>query len=309
MRMRAYTHYITTICLLLFISANAQSTHSSFSFSVKVFGKGKPMLFIPGQTGDGEETYSTTVKHYEANYKCYVITLAGFAGQPASKRDSDLLKGQRDELIEYMKEQHLKKPILIGFSFGGVLALWMECTAPDLFGKLVDIDGVPFEAAVENPRINKDSLLDSVKANLEYWRTRTPAQIAHGDSAYHSPQDMKEGFEYLKKLVTDTAKISLILKWDVASDYKATWVMVNEINALDLRDNVANIQSPILVLGSWVGWDIIKTKEQAEKAYAKQFVKAKHCRIVFSDHGKHFLMWDDYDWYINQIDKFLAEKN
>jgi len=208
--------------LLISFWLPAQKTGAFYSFGVKVFGKGKPMILIPGLKGDGAETYATTIKHYESHYKCYVITLAGFAGQPASDRDSDLLMGQRDELIEYVKQQHLNKPVLVGFSFGGVLALWMACTAPDLFGKLIDIDGVTFEAAIENPHINKDSLLGSDKANLAYWKTRTPAQVAHGDSVYHSAKSMKEAYEYLKRLVTDTSKIPLILEWDVASNYKAT---------------------------------------------------------------------------------------
>ncbi len=106
-------------------------------------------------------------------------------------------------------------------------------------------------------------------------------------------------------MISDTAQIPQVMAWDRASNLKATWLMLCEMEELDLRDDVAKIQSPILVLGSWVGWDSLKTKKLVEAAYTRQFAKAKDCRIVFSEQGKHFLMWNDYDWYINEIDQFL----
>ncbi len=158
----------TILSSVISIISFAHPSTNHYSFGVKIIGQGKPMILIPGLKGDGFATYATTVQHYKDHYKCYIITLAGFAGQLASSRDSDLLKGQRDELIAYVKEQHLNKPILVGFSFGGVLALWMETTAPDLFGKLVDIDGVPFEEAIEKPNLNIDSLRDTIQKDYHY---------------------------------------------------------------------------------------------------------------------------------------------
>jgi pimeloyl-ACP methyl ester carboxylesterase len=299
--------YLITAFLLLEFWVDAQTTQTPFSFGVKIFGKGQPMILIPGLKGDGPATYATTIKHYEDHYKCYVITLAGFAGQPASKRDSGLLKGQRDELIRYVKEQHLNKPVLVGFSFGAVLALWMESTAPDLFGKVIDIDGVPFDAALEEPDINIDSLQQATKKSYQKVLLISNERIVHFDSVRHTEKDKKEAFEELKNLITDTTKIPQVIEWDIVSDIKATALMSLEMDTLDLRNAVANIKSPILVLGSWEGYDIIKSKEEAEKDYSFEFKKAKQCKIIFSEHGKHFLMWDDYDWYINAIDDFLAK--
>ncbi len=294
--------------LFLYVSSLAQTSSTPFSFGVKIYGQGKPMILIPGLNGDGPATYATTVAHFKDHYKCYVITLAGFAGQPASQRDSELLKGQRDELICYVKEQHLNKPVLVGFSFGGVLALWMETTAPDLFGKLVGIDGVPFEDAIEKPNLNIDSLRDTIRQDYDYIRTFTPQQMAHRDSVRHSPKNEKAAFEFLKSMISDTTQIQQVMDWDRATNLKASWLMQYEMETLDMRDDVAKIQSPILVLGSWIGWDSLKTKELVEAAYKKQFAKAKNCKIVFSEQGKHFLMWNDYNWYIHEIDNFLKRE-
>ncbi len=134
---------------------------------------------------------------------------------------------------------------------------------------------------------------------LSFWRKR--------DSAFHSPASNKEGVIYLQKLVSDTSRIAEIMVWDKASDFRSSVLMNLEADTLDLREEISKIKSPILLLGSWRGYDVIKTKADGEKRYRAQFVKAKDVSIAFSEHGKHFLMWEDFDWMISEMDKFLAK--
>ena len=51
-------------------------------FAVTVTGSGRPMVLIPGLACGGS-VWDATVAHYKASYECHVVTLAGFAGQPA----------------------------------------------------------------------------------------------------------------------------------------------------------------------------------------------------------------------------------
>jgi len=288
------------------VYAQTGKSDAAYSFGVKIFGHGKPMLLIPGYNGAGE-TYNDVVAHYKSKYKCYVITLAGFAGQPPSGAKSELLKKQRDDIIKYVINNHLKKPVLIGFSFGGVLALWIAVTAPASFGPIIDIDGVPFESALENPNINLDSLHKDAYTAYKKTSTAPPALIAKKDSI-RKATEYPDGFNYLKKLASDSVHIMKILKWDAATDFMSSALMGIEMETLDLREKISIIRSPILVLGSWQGYDILKTKAEAEQAYKLQFAKAKNVTIAFSEHGKHFLMYEDFNWMIKQIDQFLYSK-
>ena len=63
------------------------------------------------------------------------------------------------------------------------------------------------------------------------------------------------------------------------------------------------------MLGSWKGYDLIKSKAEAEKRYGAQYANAKNVTLVFSENGKHFLMWEDFKWMINQMDAFLSKYN
>src|SRR5206468_2702470 len=58
-----------------------------YPFAVKVTGSGKPMILIPGLACSGD-VWDSTVAHFKDRYECHVLTLAGFAGQPALKGDA-----------------------------------------------------------------------------------------------------------------------------------------------------------------------------------------------------------------------------
>ena len=298
------------LCLLCVWTVSLQAQNhprdGHYSFGLRITGRGKPMIMIPGQKGSAD-TYNDVVDHYKAHYKCYVITLAGFAGQPASGELDHPLQKQRDDIIQFIIDQHFHQPILVGFSFGGALALWIASTRPDLIGKLIELDGTPFDTAIDYPNVNMDSVKQAaVKLHAKilshndlYWK--------HVDSVRHTAAYRKQGFEYLKILATDSLRINQILDWDDASDYKAADLMGVDMDALDMRDSVKKINCPILVLGCWRGWDVVKTKEEAGKRYRAEYAPAKNVTVAFSANGKHFLMYEDFDWMIAQMDAFLAK--
>jgi pimeloyl-ACP methyl ester carboxylesterase len=297
--------FLFLVITILAIKAQDVPT-SKYSFGVRITGKGKPMILIPGLKGSAD-TYNDVVAHYKDHYKCYVITLAGFAGQPASGELDHPLRRQRDEIIQYIIDQHLKKPVLVGFSFGGSLALWIASTRPDLIGPLIELDGVPYEDGIERDHVNKDSIMKLDKRTHDMVINAKPQFWSHYDSVRHTYKFRRAGFYDVAKLVTDTNRVNQILDWDDKSDYKATYLMLAEAGDLDLRDSVTKVNSPILVLGSWLGWDNFKTKETVSKRYHMEWDPAKNVTITFSDHGKHFLMYDDLDWMLGQMDAFLKK--
>jgi N-formylmaleamate deformylase len=296
---------IFAICLLLrFTDLYAEP---GFSFGVRISGKGKPMILIPGLKGSAD-TYNDVVAHYAAHYKCYVITLAGFAGQPPSGELDHPFREQRDEIISFIIKQHLHKPVLVGFSMGGALALWITTTRPDLIGKLIELDGVPFNAAIDNPQIKMDTVKASAKKWIAWDQSRKPGFWRRLDSIDRTPKVRADYIKEIGTMVSDTARMLQIRGWDDASDQKATLIMSDEESALDLRDSVHKVNCPVLVLGSWVGWDSLKTEAAVEARYLQQWRPAKNLTMVFSEHGKHFLMYDDFDWMIAEMDKFLIKK-
>ena len=87
-----------------------------------------------------------------------------------------------------------------------------------------------------------------------------------------------------------------------------------ETYSVDLRADLANIVTPVLVLGTWRGWhdQFVANKIDVPKAafmasFAEQFAKLSRLHFALHDTARHFIMWDDPAWFFGQIDAFLAD--
>src|SRR5262249_26588892 len=129
--------------LMLVGASLAPPATAQTAFRVQVSGHGRAMILIPGLSSSGD-TWKGTAARYQERYQCHVLTLAGFAGVPAI--DAPLIPTVRDELARYIEQQHLDKPVIIGHSLGGDVALDFAANHPDLTGPLVIVDALPFYA-------------------------------------------------------------------------------------------------------------------------------------------------------------------
>ena len=276
---------IIAILSIVIVKTNAQQIKS---FSVTITGKGQPVILIPGFSCSGD-VWKETVDHLKGKFKCHVLTLAGYAGTPAI--DSPGLKIVRDQIIQYVKQQHLNKPIVIGHSLGSFMALWISSTAPELFGKLICVDGMPFYSALNDPNANADSLkknpaLDAATVIKSFDRQDDPGFIDMAAKA-------------LSWQVADTASARQIATWQYLSNKRTLGLTLIELATTDLRKDIASISSPVLVLGS-----IYFSKEKSYELIGQQF-KNLPSAIIHVANSKHFIMYDQPQWLYNEIDSFL----
>lgn len=273
---------------ILFFAINSLSAQINKAFTVTVTGKGKPIILIPGFSCSGD-VWKETVDHLKDKYQCHVLTIAGYAGTAAI--DSPVLKTVRDEVIKYVAQQHLNKPIIIGHSLGSFLALWISSTAPGLFGKLICVDGMPFFSALNDPNANADSLKNNPSFNS--------AAVIKTFEAQNNPAFIETAAKALAWQVEDTARARQIANWQFNSDKRTLGLTFIELATTDLRDGIAKITSPVLVLGS-----IYRTKETSYSLIGQQFKKLPTAIIHVAD-SKHFIMYDQPEWFYNEIDNFL----
>src|SRR5450631_4328500 len=126
------------------------------SFAVQKTGSGRPMIFIPGLYCSGD-VWKEAVTHFSAHFTCYTLTLPGFAGQPPIQSDSILLT-LADQLADYIRQEHLKNPVIVGHSLGGWMALAFGVRHPELAGDLVIVSSAPFLPTLAmGPDVSVDS--------------------------------------------------------------------------------------------------------------------------------------------------------
>ncbi len=263
-----------------------------YSFNVEVTGKGTPLLMIPGLSSSGE-VWDGTVEKMKDRYECHVVTLPGFAGQPSIETEN-YLQFVTEELIAYVKKEKLKKPVIIGHSLGGFLTLSIALNEPKLASKLIIVDGLPYLGAAQNPT----ATVESNKVIAANMRKQISTQT-------------KEEFEaaqptFLKTMITSDEDVEVAMEWGRNSDRVVVAQALYELFQTDLREEISEIETPTLVLGAWIAYkEYGVTKEMTLRSYTHQFRNHKDVKIVMSDKGKHFLMWDDPEFLMTEITNFL----
>ncbi|MDX5419410.1 MAG: alpha/beta hydrolase [Hymenobacteraceae bacterium] len=289
--------YLWAIFTFLFYlplqQAKAQKQQPS-SFKVEVTGKGKPMILIPGLTCSGE-VWNETVARYKNDYQCHVLTLAGFAGQPAVQADK-FLETVRNELAVYIRQQKLNKPLVIGHSLGGFLGLWLGAKEPDLVGGLVIIDSAPFLPALINPAITAEGAKAMAETMINNMRGQTKEQLQQTQ-----PQ-------MLRSMITDDANIAKAAEWGYTSDGNTVAKAIYELYTTDLRNDLASIKAPTLVMAAWIAYKPYGTTHESTKLnFQNQYRLLPNYELVVNDKAKHFIMWDDPEGFYAAMDNFISK--
>jgi pimeloyl-ACP methyl ester carboxylesterase len=280
---------ILAIVLTLPVALTAQS-----SFQVKVTGHGQPqgqaMILIPGLASSGE-TFDSTVARYKDRYECHVLTLAGFAGVPAiPSNGTPMLQRVRDELAAYIRDRKLMKPLIVGHSLGGYVALDLASKYPDLPGKLIIVDSYPSLATIYRPEVTPEQAKTEAATFRKYMT---------------GPGSQEAAAAQIRMMVTPDADYERILKWSRASDSSAVADAMVEMYVTDLRESVAAIRSPSLVLMTWIAYKEYTDRKTFEGNLAREYAKLKGADIRITDTSRHFIMYDEPQWFFTQIDGFL----
>jgi pimeloyl-ACP methyl ester carboxylesterase len=281
----------TTLAFALMLPA---AVMAQSSFQVKIAGHGDPMILIPGLASSGE-TWDSTVARYKDRYECHVLTLAGFAGVPKiPSNGTPMLERVREDLAAYIRDKKLVKPVIVGHSLGGYVALDLASKYPDLPGKIIIVDAYPSLAAIFQPDITSEQ----AKAQSAMTRQYMTSQ----------PRTEEAARSQIRAMVTKDADFERVMSWSRASDYSAVVDAMVELYAGDLRADIVAIHSPTLVLATWIGFKDYTDRTKTEANLHREYAKLEGVDIRMSDTSRHFIMYDEPQWFFAQLDPFLSAK-
>jgi N-formylmaleamate deformylase len=288
--------FLLLVFFFMVLSHGVRAQSSAYSFSVEKAGHGPAMILIPGLYCSGE-VWKETVGRYQDRYTCYSITLPGFAGQPAIHTDT-LLATVARQIGRFIVENKLHKPLIVGHSLGGLLALEVAVTYPGLAGGIVCVSSAPFLPGLA---MGDNITIDSAR--------RIGAQIK-GYMVGQTAEQIRAGQKYvLPTMMRDSQRISEVTEMAVRCDAATQGQVMYELFSLDLRPEMNKVQCPVLVLGDWASYKSYgATRENTMEKYQHQFAGAPHVRIALSDTSKHFIMFDEPVWFFGEMDKFLAAR-
>lgn len=188
-------------------------------------GQGQPLIILHGLLGSSDNWF-TLAKKFSETFSVYLVDQRNHGQSPHSE-DFDYKK-MTEDLEEFVQDQQLQKPHILGHSMGGKTAMNFAVKNPEQVSKLIVVDIVPKPYFVKH-----DRLIDGMEAiPLNMLSSRTEAD------------------EILTKFESDPAVRQFLLKnLSRDSEGKFFW----KVNLPVLSKNLQRIGNDLEYTGSFDG--------------------------------------------------------
>ena len=270
--------------------SNAQAVH------IEVEGEGRDVVLIPGLMSDNR-TWQSLRQGLSQRYRLHLVEFSGFSNLEPMLQADELLPQARTELQKYIQNEKLQRPVVIGHSVGGFLAIWLAVTAPGQTGPIISLDGLPYYGPVIT--YNSDVTVDQMKetANLlEFSFEELTSEAMIEQSIGNLPiQSMREDNQ------------QLILEMMTNSDPRSVGGVMADMLRTDLRGDLSLLESPMLLIGATGPAKDTPLEEVMYRVYEEELLQASEAELIFNSESGHFLQLDQPEWVLEQIIRFLDQ--
>jgi pimeloyl-ACP methyl ester carboxylesterase len=288
---------LLALLLLVPLAAHANMASAqpfaSDRIAVEVQGTGPDVVLIPGLSSS-PRVWDATIAAVPG-HRYHVIHVSGFDGRPAgANAEGPVLVPVAEEIARYIREAGLVRPAIVGHSMGGSWALLVAGRHPELAGKVMVVDMLPFLGAMfGGPSATAESLAPIAE------QIRAGMAAATGDARQARMTAMIEGMTR-----TESARPALIAQ-SLASDPVVSAQGFYDLVVTDLRPEVAAIRGPLLVLYTDPAGAPV-TPEQIDAFYRASYAGAQHGEVHRVPESGHFIMFDQADAFRQVLRMFLA---
>ncbi len=274
--------------------------HADFAsdrLHVRIDGEagGRDIILIPGLSSS-PEVWDGTVEHLGAGWRVHRIHIQGFAGAPVEGNgEGPVAAPVAEEIARYITENHLDHPIVVGHSMGGTIGMMLAARHPDLVGKLMVVDMVPFMGAMFGP---PGTTAESVAAT---------ADMVGNGMATASPADYQaRAAASVTGMINTESKRAGPLHDTATSDQQVSAHSMRELIATDLRPELSKITAPTEVLYAKFN-DARMTPEITDGIYRASFANLPGAKLQRIDDSAHFIMLDQPEVFYSALDAFVAQ--
>ena len=106
----------------------------------RIFGEGKPIIILHGLFGMSDN-WNTLAKKFSKDFCVHVVDLRNHGYSPHSPHFNYKLLSE--DILEYINQQGLFKPVIIGHSLGGKITMKLVATQSSIVEKIVIVDISP----------------------------------------------------------------------------------------------------------------------------------------------------------------------
>lgn len=269
--------FLFTVVLFLTISiTNGQNNNLTIYKS----GNGKQQIILISGLASKSEIWDQTINSLSKDATIYALDYYEDKNKTLTTIEQIV-----NQITHWIANKKIKKPTIIGHSLGGAIALDVASRIPKNIKKLVIVDSYPSLSALSNPNFVTNSKNDCSPFVKQF--------ISMTDEQFENFQRTN-----LAQMTANKHEQDKLLDWIVKYDRSNYALLLCDYLKTDLREKIKLFDCPALILSS-------RGMKSFEGNIKNQYQGLKKSKILNSEMGLHFLMFDDFDWYISVVKDFI----
>jgi pimeloyl-ACP methyl ester carboxylesterase len=261
--------------------------------SVEVVGQGPDLILIPG-LASSREVWRATADRLKTPHGVQRGLVAGCGADPWRHGDGAFVQPEVEALARYIREAGLARPAVVGHSLGGLSGLLLAQRHPDLVGRLMTVDSLPFYSAMFGPAA-------TVESARPFARQAAAAIIGADEATYRAQQEATA-----RALSRTPAEQARIVDWSMASDRRATAAAMTDVMTTDARPGLAAMTTPVTALYA-ADADGGAPAAMADALWGREYAALPDVALIRMDGSRHFIMAEQPERFAERLDAFLAD--
>ena len=272
-------------------ATQAASAFASDRLSIEVMGQGPDVILIPG-FASSRDVWRPLAERLSATHRVHLVQLAGFAGEAWSHGDGTFVQPAVDEVARYART--LNRPAIIGHSMGALVGLLAAQQYPEVVGKLMSVDSLPFFSALYGPTATAES--------AKPFAEQAAAGILNADAAGYRAQKQATAAGMMRS----EAGWAAMVEWSMASDRHAMASAIRDVMTTDARPGLAAMTTPVWAVYAADANGGVPTT-MADAMWSREYAALPSAKLVRVDDSRHFIMNDQPERLAVLVDEFLAD--
>jgi len=263
---------------------------------VEKYGSGTPALVLIPGLACGPWVWQGTIGEFARNHTVYAITLPGFDGRAASSQ-KPLFATFLADFWTFLAAEKLERPVIVGHSLGGTLALALAEQHPERLAGIVAVDGLP--------------VFPTLAFATPAQREAAAAGMAGAAAALNPAQELAGQEAFMGAIGTirpELVKPAALLQ--ARSDPRAIAAWMQEDLAGDWRPELSKITVPLLEIMPYNSADQrpprAYTRDQTLAFYQSLLTGAPRATVVAIEPSRHFVMLDQPGAFYESLAQFLV---
>lgn len=253
---------------------------------------GADVVLIPGLASH-PSVWDAVVERLGDGPRIHVVHVRGFAGlEPGANASGPVVAPVADDLAAYIRAAGLHRPLLVGHSMGGIVAMMIAARHPDVAGPVLSVDAPPFIGVAFG-----GNSPDATRPAADAMRQAIVA------TAVGAPGDPLESLA-AGMTRQDAARAALIAQ--ARATHRATAAQAfHDLIVTDMRPELSRIAGPLTMLFA-VPEEWPMSDEEFVDALGASFANAPHAQLVRVSESGHAIHVDQPAVVVDAIRELTA---